>query len=89
MIQQNTPAMRRVIADATGLNEQYLYQCLSGRADLAADRCPDVERASRAQITCEDLRPDLRWVRVPDVTWPHIFGRPCLDIAAPAREEAA
>jgi DNA-binding transcriptional regulator YdaS (Cro superfamily) len=53
------------------------------------DRCPAIERATDGRVTCEELRPDVRWQRVPDATWPHVGGRPCIDVAAPAQREAA
>jgi DNA-binding transcriptional regulator YdaS (Cro superfamily) len=76
------PAPERVIiAGKVGLNEQYLYQCFTGRRELAAERCVDVERASGGAVCVESLRPDVRWVRLPDTNWPHPCGRPCVDIA--------
>lgn len=75
--------LRREIADATGLNEQYLYQCFTGRRSVPVDRCPEIERGSNGRVSCEQLRPDVVWVRVPDPLWPHQGGRPCADIAAP------
>lgn len=53
------------------------------RGRVPTDRCPAIERATAGAVTCEALRPDVRWVRVPDAAWPHPGGRPCLDIAAP------
>jgi DNA-binding transcriptional regulator YdaS (Cro superfamily) len=49
------------------------------RGRVPADRCPDLERAFGVPV--EDLRPDLRWVRVKDRAWPDRRGRPCLDVA--------
>ncbi len=46
------------------------------------DRCPSIERATSGAVTVEQLRPDVRWVRVPDPNWPHPAGRPCIDVAA-------
>lgn len=51
---------------------------------IPADRCPAIERAVAGRVTCEELRPDVRWQRVPDAAWPHPGGRPCIDVAAPA-----
>lgn len=45
-------------------------------------RCPAIERATHGTVTVEQLRPDVRWVRVPDPRWPHPAGRPCIDVAA-------
>lgn len=47
-------------------------------------RCPAIERAIEGRMTCEELRPDVRWIRAPDPDWPHPDGRPCVDVAAPA-----
>ena len=52
------------------------------------DRCPAIERAQGGRVTCEVMRPDVRWTRVPDPTWPHPQGRPCIDVAAPERQVA-
>lgn len=51
-----------------------------------AERCPAIERATAGRVPCETLRPDMRWVRVADPTWPHPQGRPCLDVAGPAAQ---
>lgn len=54
------------------------------------DRCPAIERATGGAVTCEQLRPDVVWTRVPDLAWPphgregFPQGRPCIDVAAPA-----
>ena len=47
------------------------------------DRCPAIERHAYPKVTCEQMRPDVRWLRVPDAEWPHPAGRPCIDVAAP------
>lgn len=52
------------------------------------DRCPDLERAMAGKVTVEQLRPDVRWHRVPDPSWPHPGGRPLIDAAAVQREVA-
>jgi DNA-binding transcriptional regulator YdaS (Cro superfamily) len=57
------------------------------RGRVPPDRCPSLERASLGAVTCEQLRPDVRWHRVPDPSWPHPGGRPLIDVAAPAAEE--
>ena len=49
---------------------------------LLADRCPILERLARnagGSQTCEQLRPDLCWIRIPDAEWPHPEGRPLPD----------
>lgn len=80
---------RVVVAAAIGVNEQYLYQCLTRRRPTPLVRCPDIERATKGCVTCEELRPDVRWQRFADPTWPDPRGRPCIDVAAPQAKEAA
>lgn len=80
-----TPADRAAIAIAIGVNEQYLYQCLTRRRATPPERCPGIERASGGRLLCEQLRPDVRWHRVPDAAWPwHPEGRPLIDVARQA-----
>lgn len=52
------------------------------RSGIPRDRCPDIERASGGKVTCDEMRPEVAWVRVPDPDWPHPGGRPCIDVAA-------
>ena len=80
-------AVRHAAAAAIGLNEQYLYQCLSGRKRTPAEHCPPIEKALDGKVTCESLRPDIKWHRVPDPAWPHPDGRPLIDVAAAAVQE--
>ena len=50
------------------------------RGGLVPDEhCPGVEKATGGKVPCEELRPDLFWVRVPDPAWPHPGGRPLVD----------
>lgn len=56
----------------------------SSTRPVPPDRCPAIERATGGKVTCEELRPDVRWQRVPDPAWPHPAGRPCIDVARPA-----
>lgn len=83
------PAQRIALAAEIGINEQYLYQCFTGRRQTPAERCPDIERATKGSVTCEQLRPDVSWQRVRDKAWPHPKGRPCIDVAAPTAEQPA
>ena len=50
---------------------------------IPPDRCSEIERRTEGKFTCEAMRPDVRWIRVPDAAWPHPEGRPCIDVAAP------
>lgn len=62
---------------------QLVWQWANGVKPVPADRCPSIERESEGAVPCEELRPDVRWIRVPDAAWPHPEGRPCIDVAAP------
>jgi len=70
-----------------GVSRSAVSQWFSGR--FPTDRCPAIEQATQGVVTCEQLRPDVRWQRVPDANWPHPGGRPCIDIAAQAERAAA
>ena len=55
------------------------------RGNVSAEGCAEIERATAGAVTCEELRPDLRWQRMPDAAWLwHPQGRPLLDVAAEA-----
>jgi DNA-binding transcriptional regulator YdaS (Cro superfamily) len=55
------------------------------RKNVSAEGCAEIERATDGAVTCEELRPDLRWQRMADAGWPwHAAGRPLLDVAAEA-----
>lgn len=49
------------------------------KGQFPADRCPAIEHATGGAVTCEELRPDVAWVRVPDPDWPHPQGKPLVD----------
>ena len=51
------------------------------KTGVPAARCPAIELAVAANVTAEEMRPDVHWVRVPDESWPHPDGRPCIDVA--------
>jgi DNA-binding transcriptional regulator YdaS (Cro superfamily) len=52
---------KAALATAVGVTPGLIYQWLSGLRPLAAHHCPAIERATG--VTCEDLRPDLNWLR--------------------------
>ena len=72
------------LAAALGVSKAAISQWLAAGGTPPAERCPAIERATRGVRTCERLRPDMHWQRVPDADWPHPQGRPCLDLAHPA-----
>jgi len=50
-----TPADRKRIADQVGVNEQYLYQCLTARRDMSPAEAMRIEIATGGQLTRRDL----------------------------------
>lgn len=60
-------------------------QWARGAKQVPVSRCPDIERATRGRVTAEELRPDVRWRRVPFLGWPHSCGMPLLELASPSR----
>ena len=48
------------------------------------EKCAAVEKATNGAVTCEELRPDLTWHRVPDRSWPGKRGRPMHDVSREA-----
>lgn len=53
--------VRRHIARKCGVSDDYLYQVLTGRRSVRAERCIEIEKASGGAVRCEDLRPDVDW----------------------------
>ena len=81
-LQQKRGAIRRLAA-AIGVTAPFMSQCASGIRKIPSDRCGAIEQATEGEVICEQLRPDLSWVRVTDKDWPwHPKGRPLLDLTA-------
>ena len=45
-----TPERRRILAVKFGLNEQYLYQCLTGRRDMKPGQAMQLEIATEGEL---------------------------------------
>lgn len=72
------------LARALGVSSVMVTQWAMGEKTIPAERCPDIERFSEGALTCEALRSDRRWCRIPDPDWPwHPEGKPLLDVATP------
>jgi DNA-binding transcriptional regulator YdaS (Cro superfamily) len=67
---QITPDERRRLAEKVGMNEQYIYQCLTGRREMSAAEAVRIEQESGGLITRKmvcttswaDIWPELIWV---------------------------
>jgi len=55
MRKQFTPEERRAWADKLGINERYLYQCLTGRRDMGPTEARRVETESGGVLTRQML----------------------------------
>lgn len=68
---QITPDERRELAEKVGINEQYLYQCLTGRREMSASEAVRVEQETGGRLhrkmLCQDswgaIWPELVEVR--------------------------
>ena len=65
-----TPAERAEIAALVGMNEQYLYQCITGRKAMKPAEAVRVESASGGRLTRALLRPNDYWLVWPDLSAP-------------------
>lgn len=74
------------LARRINCHQQLFARWASGERPVPAERCPDIERATAGQVSCEELTPTKPWHRIPDASWPHPGGRPVLDFAAAAKE---
>ncbi|MGV3679794.1 MAG: transcriptional regulator [Acidovorax sp.] len=79
--QQPRGAHARLAADI-GAHRPDLSDWITGARKVPSHRCSAIESASGGQVTVEELRPDLRWIRIPDAAWPVPAGRPLVDTAA-------
>jgi DNA-binding transcriptional regulator YdaS (Cro superfamily) len=48
---QITPDERRQLAEKVGMNEQYLYQCLTGRREMSASEAVRIEQESQGRVS--------------------------------------
>lgn len=52
------------LARTLGISPPTVSQWRAGARPVPPDRCPDIEHATG--VPCEELRPDLEWVQLPD-----------------------
>lgn len=55
MANQLTPDDRKRLAALTGIDEQYLYQCLTGRRDMNPERARRAEDETKGELTRQML----------------------------------
>lgn len=49
------------LASVLQVSPAMVHQWMRGIRQVAAERCPAIERATFGQVKCEDLRPDVDW----------------------------
>lgn len=69
MQKQITPEDRRRLAEKAGVNEQTLYQALTGRGGFKPAECVRIEAALENELRRWDLRPN-DW----HLNWPELIG---------------
>ncbi|MDD3884535.1 MAG: helix-turn-helix domain-containing protein [Gallionella sp.] len=49
------------LARKLGITPVLISQWRTGLRRVPIERCPDIEKATDGQVTCEELRPDIDW----------------------------
>lgn len=49
------------LARHLGVAPPSVHQWASGARQIPAERCPQIERVTQGEVTCEELRPDVDW----------------------------
>jgi DNA-binding transcriptional regulator YdaS (Cro superfamily) len=62
-----TPQERRDLAAKAGINEAYLYQCLTGRRDMNPGEARRVETVTKGRLKRQDLC-QKTWLEI----WPEL-----------------
>lgn len=48
------------LAETLGVSQVTVHQW-ANKKQVAAERCPEIEKATNGAVRCEDLRPDVDW----------------------------
>ncbi|MBA3622898.1 MAG: helix-turn-helix domain-containing protein [Methylibium sp.] len=77
------------LAFAIDVKQPTVSEWLRGDRPIPLDRCHAIERATKGVVTCEELRPDVTWHRIPDKKWSwHKKGRPAHDLTVSMPEQS-
>ena len=79
---QSSGVSQSSIAFAIGAHSPDVSRWAAGLRAVPNERCAAIEQLTAGVVTCEEMRPDIAWVRVPDPAWPHPGGRPAIDVSA-------
>ncbi|WP_083438206.1 transcriptional regulator [Caldimonas brevitalea] len=74
------------LASVLDRSPQFVSQLRKGERPVPQDLCPLIEKATKGEVTCEQLLGNVQWYRVRDKSWPHPAGRPLVDVAASAQQ---
>lgn len=44
-----------------GVSSPTINQWTTGVRQIPAERCPEIEKVTKGEVTCEELRPDVDW----------------------------
>lgn len=51
---------QKALADAIGVSPKTVWAWVNRKA-VPAEHCPEIEKATKGAVRCEDLRPDVNW----------------------------
>lgn len=49
------------LASHLDVTKSAVNQCANGVRPIPAEWCPKIERATKGEVRCEELRPDVDW----------------------------
>lgn len=52
---------QRALATALGVTKGAVWQWKESDRQVPAEHCPVIERLTRGEVRCEELRPDVDW----------------------------
>jgi DNA-binding transcriptional regulator YdaS (Cro superfamily) len=65
------------LATLLGISQPTVSEWVNGVRPVPPERCIQIEQLPAVSQTCEQLRPDVSWVRLPSKGWPK--GKPLID----------
>lgn len=59
-----TKTSQAAFAKQLGVSQGLVYQWISGKRPVAAEKCPEIERITNGAVTCEELNDRVDWAFV-------------------------
>lgn len=75
------------LAKAIGAHAPDFSNWVSGERPIPVHFCVRIEKETLGEVPVEELL-EARWIRIPDRHWPHIAGRPLVDVSRETLSEA-